>query len=155
MQKLIQLIVLMVVSTVVVAAAGAGSAQTNSPSQSSPNSAQSSQSSTGQSSDNQSIEGCLVREEHAIYLMPASGDKVQVSSSGNQDLNSHMGEEVRLSGSGNQGNSQSASSTSGSSNYSGNEPQFVVTRVDAVSHTCPKDIQNRIDQDKARNNGPK
>ena len=155
MQKLIQLIVLIVVSTVVVAAAGAGSAQTNSPSQSSPNSAQSSQSSSGQSSDNQSIEGCLVREEHAIYLMPASGDKVQVSSSGNQDLNSHMGEEVRLSGSGNQGNSQSASSTSGSSNYSGNEPQFVVTRVDAVSRTCPKDIQNRIDQDKARNNGSK
>ena len=155
MQKLIQLIVLMAVSTIAVAAVRAGSAQANSPSQSSPNSAQSSQSSTSQSSDNQSMEGCLVREEHAIYLMPATGDKVQVSSSGNQDLNSHMGEEVRLSGSGNQGNSQSASSTSGSSASGGNEPQFVVTRVDAVSHSCPKDIQDRIDQDKARNNGSK
>ncbi|HEY1939846.1 MAG TPA: hypothetical protein VGJ33_18085 [Candidatus Angelobacter sp.] len=155
MQKLIQLIVLMAVSTIAVAAVRAGSAQANSPSQSSPNSAQSSQSSTSQSSDNQSMEGCLVREEHTIYLMPATGDKVQVSSSGNQDLNSHMGEEVRLSGSGNQGNSQSASSTSGSSTSGGNEPQFVVTRVDAVSHTCPKDIQDRIDQDKARNNGSK
>lgn len=155
MQKLIQLIVLMAVSTIAVAAVRAGSAQANSPSQSSPNSAQSSQSSTSQSSDNQSMEGCLVREEHAIYLMPATGDKVQVSSSGNQDLNSHMGEEVRLSGSGNQGNSQSASSTSGSSTSGGNEPQFVVTRVDAVSHTCPKDIQDRIDQDKAKNNNPK
>jgi hypothetical protein len=155
MQKMIQLIVLMVVSTVAIAAARTGSAQANSPSQSSQSSDQSSQSSTSQSSDNQNIEGCLVREEHAIYLMPATGDKVQVSSSGNQDLNSHMGEDVRLSGSSNQGNSQSTSSTSGSSTSGGNEPQFVVTRIDAVSHTCPKNIQDRIDQDKGKNNGAK
>ena len=155
MQKLIQLIVLMAVSTVAIAAVRTGSAQANSPSQSSQSSAQSSQSSNSQSSDNQSIEGCLVREEHAIYLMPATGDKVQVSSAGNQDLNSHMGEDVRLSGSSNQGNSQSTSQTSSTSASGGNEPQFVVTRVDAVTHTCPKNIQDRIDQDKAKNNNPK
>ena len=70
--------------------------------QSSDSSAQTSQSST-QDNSQQTIDGCLVREEHAVYLMPASGDKTQVSA-GDQDLNSHMGEEVRLKG--NQGGSR-------------------------------------------------
>src|ERR1700704_5683056 len=59
-------------------------------------SAQTSQSST-QDNSQQTLDGCLVREEHAVYLMPASGDKTQVSAGG-QDLDSHMGEEVRLKG---------------------------------------------------------
>lgn len=46
--------------------------------QSTDSSAQTSQSST-QDNSQQTLDGCLVREEHAVYLMPASGDKTQVS----------------------------------------------------------------------------
>ncbi|HET6935667.1 MAG TPA: hypothetical protein VFI72_12565 [Candidatus Angelobacter sp.] len=157
MQK--RLIQFMLLSVALMVAAAAASAQATGASQSNPSSSQSTQTSSTQGSDNQqTIEGCLVREEHALYLMPASGDKTQVSSSGDQDLNSHMGQEVRLRGSSSQGGSSSQSSTSsnpssGSSTSSDN--QFVVTKVDVVAHTCPADIQNRIDQDKAKNNSSK
>jgi len=86
--------------------------------------------------------------------MPANGDKTRVSAGG-QDLNSHMGEEVKLSGK--QGGSQSSSPNSASSASAGgpsagasNDNQFVVTKVDVVAHTCPTDIQSRIDQDKKK-----
>jgi hypothetical protein len=115
--------------------------------QSSQSSPQTSQSSS-QNNDQQTLDGCLVREEHAIYLMPANGDKTRVSAGG-QDLNSHMGEEVKLSGK--QGGSQSSSPNSSSSaSAASNDNQFVVTKVDVVAHTCPTDIQSRIDQDKKK-----
>jgi hypothetical protein len=121
--------------------------------QSSQSSPQSSQSSS-QNNDQQTLDGCLVREEHAIYLMPASGDKTRLSSGG-QDLSSHMGEEVKLSGnqSGSQSsspNSASSASAGGSSAGASDDNQFVVTKVDVVAHTCPTDIQGRIDQDKKK-----
>jgi FlaG/FlaF family flagellin (archaellin) len=117
--------------------------------QSTDSSAQTSQSST-QDNSQQTLDGCLVREEHAVYLMPASGDKTQLSAGG-QDLNSHMGEEVRLSG--NQGGSQASQSSASSSSAgssTGDDNKFVVTKVDVVAHTCPAEIQNRIDQDKKK-----
>src|ERR1700761_5832628 len=97
--------------------------------QSTGSSAQTSQSST-QDNSQQTLDGCLVREEHAVYLMPASGDKTQISAGG-QNLNSHMGEEVHLTG--NQGGSQSSQSGASSSSRgssAGDHNQFVVTKVD-------------------------
>lgn len=143
--RIIQATVLLV-ALAVTAFSGRCFAQTAAPSTDS--SAQTSQSST-QDNSQQTLDGCLVREEHAVYLMPASGDKTQVNAGG-QDLNSHMGEEVRLSG--NQGGSQASQSASSSSagSSTGDDNKFVVTKVDVVAHTCPAEIQNRIDQDKKK-----
>jgi hypothetical protein len=124
--------------------------------QSGQSSSQNNQSSTNQSSNGQqSLDGCLVREEHAVYLVPAAGDKTKLNS-GDQDLNSHVGQQVRVTGSGNQGSSQSSqsntsTSTQGSSSSStANTNEFYVTRVDVLAHTCPADIQGRIDKDKKK-----
>jgi hypothetical protein len=144
--RIIQATVLLV-ALAVTAFSGRCFAQTAA--QSTDSSAQTSQSPT-QDNSQQTLDGCLVREEHAVYLMPASGDKTQVSAGG-QDLNSHMGEEVRLSG--NQGGSQASQSSASSSSAgssTGDDNKFVVTKVDVVAHTCPAEIQNRIDQDKKK-----
>ncbi len=62
-----------------------------------------------------------------------------------------MGEEVRLKGNqaGSQ-SSQSSASPSSAGSSAGDDNKFVVTKVDVVAHTCPAEIQNRIDQDKKK-----
>jgi hypothetical protein len=105
-------------------------------------SAQSSQSSASQGgAQQQTIEGCLIREEHAVYLQPRDAQKTRLNA-GDQDLDSHMGQDVRLSGS--RQNASAASSTSSGDDNS----EFLVTHVDVVAKTCPADIQKQIDKDK-------
>lgn len=160
------------VASLIAVSSGCSKVQSQSPnSQTGQSSGQSSQSATGQSSQSsssasgnqQTVEGCVVREHSTIYLQPASGDKVKLSSS-DQDLSSQVGKDVRATGTmGSSGSSTSGStgstsspSSAGTSGSADNADALVVTRVDVVDQTCPPDIQKRIDSDKQnRTNTPK
>ena len=127
-------------------------------------SGQSSGQSSTSASNQQTVEGCVVREHSTIYVQPATGDRVKVSSS-DQDLNSQVGKNVRATGtmgsstsgssSGSTGSTSSQSST-GAGGSADNADALLVTKVDVVDQTCPPDIQKRIDSDKKNNpNNPK
>src|SRR5258707_8082131 len=45
----------------------------------------------------QTVEGCVIRRESAFYIQPATGDKTKLNSGG-QDLDTHVGHNVRVSG---------------------------------------------------------
>ncbi|MCU1307761.1 MAG: hypothetical protein JWN45_2456 [Acidobacteriaceae bacterium] len=99
----------------------------------------------------QTVEGCVIRRESAFYIQPAAGDKTKLNSGG-QDLDSHVGKNVRVSGnmnnSGSQsGNAQSPTGATGTDTGTA-EPELLVTRVDVIADTCPPDIQRRADADK-------
>jgi hypothetical protein len=103
----------------------------------------------------QTVEGCVVREERAFYIQPAAGDKTKLNTS-NQDVSSHVGHNVRVSGNVNDTGSQSSSgntqTSTGTAGGSSTEPELVVTKVDVVAETCPPEIQKRIDANKSTTN---
>jgi hypothetical protein len=103
----------------------------------------------------QSVEGCVIRRESAFYIQPATGDKTKLNSGG-QDLDSHVGKNVRVSGnmnnSGSQsGNAQSSTGATGTDTGAA-EPELLVTRVDVIADSCPPEIQRRADADKNKSN---
>ena len=102
------------------------------------------QSANKNSGQQQTIEGCLVRKETAFYIQPHDGDATRVNAE-DQDLSSHMGQDIQLTGNMQPDNSQASPSSTGST---ANAPQLVVTRVDVVAATCPDDIQKKIDDQK-------
>jgi hypothetical protein len=108
----------------------------------------------------QTVEGCVIRRESAYYIQPATGDKTKLNSGG-QDLDSHVGKNVRVSGNMNNSGSQSGNAqsstgpggtTGGTSETGAAEPELLVTRVDVIADTCPADIQRRADADKNKSN---
>ncbi|HUN89767.1 MAG TPA: hypothetical protein VMU28_13290 [Terriglobales bacterium] len=152
------------------------SAQSNSsaPSQSGSSSDTNAQASA--SSGQQSLDGCVVKENTDYFIQPVSGERRHLT--GSQDLSSSVGKHVRVQGTdqtstasnaGTSSNSTSGSASneaqnnaagsiagnSGSSNASGasgsaGAPDFLVTKVETVSESCPADIQNKIDQSKSK-----
>lgn len=126
---------------------GAAFAQATSPdqSQASPSSqSQASQSQSQSNSTDQTITGCLVRHEEAVFLHPAGGG-APIKVSGSQDLGSDMSHQARLTGhydtsqSASSANSQSSqSSVAGSqSSQSQSAPNFIVTKVESTTTSCP------------------
>ncbi len=103
------------------------------------------QSANKNSGQQQTIEGCLVRKETAFYIQPHDGDATRVNA-GDQDLSSHMGQDIQLTGNMQPDNSQASPSSTGGTGAA--SPQLVVTRVDVVAATCPNDIQKKIDDQK-------
>ena len=93
-----------------------------------------------QSSDNgqNSIEGCIVKRETAFYIQPKSGPATQLDA-GSQDLNSHVGQDVRVTGS--QQSSSSSQTSTGASSGTSAQGDFLVSRVDVVAAACPTDTQ--------------
>jgi len=129
------------------------------------------------SDTNKTIEGCIVKENTDYFIQPASGERERLSSS--QDLSSQVGHHVRVEGTeqnatasndrnstsgsasaetqnnangsiaGNAGSSN-ATGTSASANNNWTGKDFLVTKVETVSESCPADIQNKIDQNKQK-----
>ncbi len=120
-----------------------------------------SQSTMSPSGSDQTLTGCVVRREQAVYLEPATGGQA-VRLSGNQDfgdlthqarITGHYGSSADQSSSaadanqsqarssiannaGNQSSSQS-SMANNPSNQSQARQEFVVTRVDTTTESCP------------------
>jgi hypothetical protein len=104
----------------------------------------------------QTVEGCVIRRESAYYIQPATGDKTKLNSGG-QDLDSHVGHNVRVSGNMNNspspsGSAQSSGGTVGASDTGTAEPELLVSRVDMISESCPPEIQKKADADKNKSN---
>jgi len=121
-----------------------------------------SQSSSGQ----QQLEGCVTRKETDFYITPVNGMPVRLR--GNQDLSSAENHNARVSG--NYDNSSNASQTSSSQSQnssssgasssssttgtngqqsSSNGKDFLVTRVDAITTSCPANGQNSSNQNQS------
>jgi hypothetical protein len=101
----------------------------------------------------QTVEGCVIRRESAFYIQPVTGDTTTLNSGG-QDLDSHVGKNVRVSGNMNNpqsGNAQGSTGTTGTDTGTA-EPELLVTRVDVIADTCPPDIQKRADAEKNKSN---
>ena len=103
---------------------------------------QSDQTASKSSGQQQSVEGCLLRRETVFYIQPRDGEATQVNA-GDQDLASHMGQHVQLTGT-----AQSGGSSPSSTGPNAGSRQLLVTRVDVVAATCPADIQQKIDDQK-------
>ena len=152
-----------VVLAVAVFISGAAFAQATNPDQSqsssSPQSSQSqatpsqsdqnqsmSQSQSNASSD-QTLTGCIVRREQAVFLQPATGGQA-IKLSGSQDwgdmthqarITGHYGSEQSASNAGTASQSQPGQSSiagnAGSQSQSGQD--FIVTKVESVTESCP------------------
>ena len=113
---------------------------------------QSSQTSSSAGGQN-NIEGCIFERRTAYYMQPANGGAPTQLSAGNQDLASHVGQDVRVSGTmgnGNSGTSASNNATGSTGSVAGSADQgqvMLVTRVDEVAKRCPADTQQQINKD--------
>jgi hypothetical protein len=115
------------------------------------------------------IDGCVVKEENDYFIQPVSGDRERLV--GGQDLSSQVGKEVKAHGNeqtstasasdrtstsgsastesqnnaagsiaGNAGSSNaSGTAATGTSNWTGKD--FMVTRIEKVSDSCPASTQ--------------
>jgi hypothetical protein len=94
------------------------------------------------SGQQQTIEGCLLRKETAFYIQPRDGEATRVNAGG-QDLATHMGQHVQLTGT-----MKSGDSSPSSYGPNAGSTQLLITRVDVMEATCPADIQKKIDDQK-------
>lgn len=85
------------------------------------------------------IEGCVVRQNTEYFILPANGEAVHVSPSG-EHVSAHLGHLVRLHGTEQTSTSASNVSTSGGTSGTATN-ELVVHRIDMVSQTCPADIK--------------
>ena len=143
------------------AASDQNSAQssTNSGQAAAPSSSNSSQSALSSSSNTQassgnsasaadeSLEGCVVKQETDYFIQPVSGSRVHLNAK-NQHLSGYVGQDVRVHGrhwdpnaQNNENSSQASSQPSGApvtgAVSTGKGQDFLVDRVDVVSATCP------------------
>jgi hypothetical protein len=123
------------------------SAQTGSSSGTSGSMASQAGSQTAGSDTEQMMEGCIIREQQDYFLEPINGQEVHLSG---PDVAQHVNHQVRIHG--NQQPSQSSSSgstgsmagaSSSASGSAANAPEFLVTRVDMVSASCPANLRHR------------
>ena len=168
----------------------AGSTAQSSSSAPSQSSASSDMSSQASANSQQTLEGCIVKDNTDYFIQPMSGERRHLTGS-SQDLSSNVGKHVRVQGT-DESTAASASATSpssstsassdrtatsgsssaesqnnaagsiagnaGSSNASGTGASasssmgkdFLVTKVEKVSESCPADIQSKIDQNKSK-----
>lgn len=105
-----------------------------------------SQASSGSDTE-QMMEGCIIQDQQDYFLEPISGPEVHLNG---PDVAQHVNHQVRIHG--NQQPSQSSSSgstgsmagaSSSASGSAANAPEFLVTRVDMVSASCPANLRHR------------
>jgi hypothetical protein len=169
------------------AAGSTAQSSSSAPSQSSASS--SDMSSPAAANGQQTIDGCIVKENTDYFIQPLLGDRRHLA--GSQDLSSNVGKHVRVQGTDESTTASDAASSpsstsassdrtatsgsassetqnnaagsiagnAGSSNASGTGPaassgsmgkDFLVTKVEKVSESCPADIQSKIDQNKSK-----
>jgi hypothetical protein len=103
------------------------------------------------SGQEETMEGCLVKEQTDYFVQPVSGSRMRLRAD-NQDLSGYVGQDVRIHGrhwnpnaQNNENSSQASSQPSGApvtgavATNKGNQAgeQFEVSKVDVVSATCP------------------
>jgi hypothetical protein len=105
------------------------------------------QSQSSGNNQQETIEGCIVKRETAFYIQPTSGAPATQLNAGGQNLSSHVGQQVRISGTreNNTNTSQTASGSQTSTGMSNSSAagDLLVSRVDVVAATCPADTQGR------------
>ncbi len=108
---------------------------------STPGSSQSQASTGSGNGGDQTLEGCIVREQTDYYIQP-SGGGTPTKLSGSTDVSSHVGHHVVVHGSPSAASSASSSgsATSGQSSDSGAQT-FNVTKLEMVSTDCPASAQ--------------
>ncbi|HLH05850.1 MAG TPA: hypothetical protein VKW78_01290 [Terriglobales bacterium] len=115
------------------------------------------QTSSANSGNQKVLEGCIIRDRRDYYLEPISGQEVrlqgsQVGKHVNHHVRVHGTEEGASSAANNSGASSSMGSNAESSNA--NRPQeFIVTRVDMVSESCPANLRHRQHATGSQENG--
>jgi hypothetical protein len=104
-----------------------------------------SQASSGSDTE-QMMEGCIIREQQDYYLEPINGQEVHLNG---PDVPQHVNHHVRIHGneqpnqSTNSGSAGAMAGSSSSGSSSTTPPEFLVTRVDMVSESCPANLQHR------------
>jgi hypothetical protein len=93
----------------------------------------------------QTLEGCIIKDQQTYYLEPLNGSEVRLHGS---NVSQHVNHHVQV-----KGTEQSASNSSGTSgamagqSSSGANPNaptdFLVTEVDMVSESCPANLKHR------------
>jgi hypothetical protein len=93
----------------------------------------------------QTLEGCIIKDQQTYYLEPLNGSEVRLHGS---NVGQHVNHHVQV-----KGTEQSASNSSGtsgamagqsSSSANPNAPtDFLVTEVDMVSESCPANLKHR------------
>lgn len=91
------------------------------------------QTTKNQDNGERTIKGCVQSQGGQYTLETKKGKEVALAG---QDVSAHVGHEVKLKGTWQNGNSMSATSSSSSSSASGAERTFNVTNVKMVSETC-------------------
>jgi hypothetical protein len=96
-----------------------------------------------------SIEGCLGGSAGSFTIIDKAGTTYQLQLPAGADsakLTSHVGEEVRVTGSmsNEKGGASAASATSasGASGAAGNQPTIAVTKIDKIADKCTTNTQN-------------
>ncbi|MFB3917221.1 MAG: hypothetical protein ACE14M_10860 [Terriglobales bacterium] len=95
---------------------GNPSASTSSQTESNPSSSTTTQStttSTSTSGEQRSIEGCVVQEQGQFFLIPKQGNPLKLQAASDQDLKSHEGQQVSVSGTESSLSASAGASTSG------------------------------------------
>lgn len=95
-----------------------------------------------------SVEGCLGGSAGNFTIIDKSGITYQLQLPAGADaskLNSHLGEEVRVTGTmanaKQSGDASAASSTSGAAGASGSQPSIAVTKIDKIGDKCTSNVQ--------------
>jgi hypothetical protein len=95
----------------------------------------------------QMMEGCIIKEQQDYYLEPINGQEVHLNG---PDVAQHVNHHVRIHGNEQPTQSSSTGSTgtmagssSSGSSSAANPPEFLVTRVDMVSESCPANLKHR------------
>jgi hypothetical protein len=94
------------------------------------------------------VEGCLGGNAGNFTIIDKSGTTYQLQLPAGADsskLNSHIGEEVRVTGTmanAKQPGDTSAASGASTSGASGSQPSIAVTKIDKVGDKCTSNVQN-------------
>jgi hypothetical protein len=109
------------------------------------------------SESDQATEGCLMKEGTDYFLIPRSGNPIQLQAGG-QDLAAHEGHKVKVSGPASSlSASTSGQSPTGAASGSGNdlhrlsEKEIMVSKIDHVAGSCPANWNPKVSTSK---NGP-
>jgi hypothetical protein len=93
-----------------------------------------------------SVEGCLGGSAGNFTIIDKSGVTYQLQLPAGADaskLNSHIGEEVRVTGSmANNKSADASAASSGAAGASGSQPSISVTKIDKVGDKCTSNVQN-------------
>ena len=146
MKKHLSLLLVMLAFALVAWSQSSRDAATQTGSTSGASSSMASQAGSQASSDTeQMMEGCIIREQSDYFLEPISGQEVHLNG---PDVAQHVNHQVRIHGNEQPSQASNSTGTTGSmagssSSAAGSTPEFLVTRVDMVSDSCPANLKHR------------